>query len=115
MESFADKSSPITHSQEANSRFGFWDLQKGFTKIPLPSTNPGPGQSSESPVCRFRLWPNNLPQWIKEIFGWSLNIMKRTDRQAGFVVLPKRWVVERTFAWLSRCRWHSKDYSQNPE
>ena len=33
----------------------------------------------------------------------------------GFVVLPKRWIVERTFAWIGRCRRHSKDYERNPE
>ena len=32
----------------------------------------------------------------------------------GFVVLPKRWIVERTFAWLARYRRHSKDYERNP-
>src|SRR4029434_11178733 len=31
-------------------------------------------------------------------------IVKRSDRTKGFVVLPRRWVVERTFAWLNRCR-----------
>lgn len=56
-----------------------------------------------------------LPKWVKETFGWTLNIVKRPDPKAGFVVLPKRWVVERTFAWLSRCRRHSKDYERNPE
>ncbi len=30
-------------------------------------------------------------------------------------MLPKRWIVERTFAWLGRCRRHSKDYERNPE
>ena len=58
---------------------------------------------------------SGLPKWVKETFGWTLNIVKRTDRQAGFVVLPKRWVVERTFAWLSRYRRHSKDYERNQE
>jgi putative transposase len=33
----------------------------------------------------------------------------------GFVVLPKRWIVERTFAWLARCRRHSKDYERSTE
>ena len=33
----------------------------------------------------------------------------------GFVVLPKRWIVERTFAWLARYRRHSRDYEHNPE
>jgi len=32
----------------------------------------------------------------------------------GFVVLPKRWIVERTFAWLARYRRHSRDYERNP-
>jgi putative transposase len=35
---------------------------------------------------------------------WQLRIVKRSDRAKGFVVLPKRWVVERTLSWLSRCR-----------
>ena len=33
----------------------------------------------------------------------------------GFVVLPKRWIVECTFAWLQRRRRHSKDYERNPD
>ena len=39
-----------------------------------------------------------------------LEIVKRGDDARGFVVLPRRWVVERTFAWLGRCRRLSKDY-----
>jgi len=34
----------------------------------------------------------------------NVEIVKRSDHAKGFVVLPKRWVVERTFAWLGRCR-----------
>ena len=37
-------------------------------------------------------------------------IVKRSDRTKGFVVLPRRWVVERTFAWLNRCRRLAKDW-----
>src|SRR5450432_4368038 len=37
-------------------------------------------------------------------------IVKRSDRQKGFVVLPRRWVVERTLAWLNRCRRLAKDW-----
>ncbi len=35
---------------------------------------------------------------------WQLSIVKRSDQAKGFVVLPKRWLVERTLAWLTRCR-----------
>lgn len=44
--------------------------------------------------------------------GWLLAILKRTDREPGFEVVPRRWVVERTFGWLGRCRRLSKDYEQ---
>jgi transposase len=40
----------------------------------------------------------------------NVEIVKRSDQAKGFVVLPKRWVVERTFAWLNRCRRLSKDW-----
>jgi len=40
----------------------------------------------------------------------KVEIVKRSDRAAGFVVLPKRWIVERTFAWLGRCRRLAKDW-----
>ena len=43
-----------------------------------------------------------------------LEIVKRSDDQKGFVVLPRRWVVERTFAWLSFHRRLSKDYEALP-
>ena len=40
----------------------------------------------------------------------NIEIVKRSDRAKGFVVLPKRWVVERTLAWLNRCRRLAKDW-----
>ena len=43
----------------------------------------------------------------------NVEIVKRSDHAKGFVVLPKRWVVERTFAWLGRCRRLAKDW-ENP-
>lgn len=39
-----------------------------------------------------------------------LEIVTRSDQQKGFVVLPKRWIVERTLAWLNRCRRLAKDF-----
>jgi transposase len=46
---------------------------------------------------------------------WSLEIVKRPDAANGFVVIPRRWVVERTFAWLGRCRRLAKDFEATLE
>ncbi len=43
---------------------------------------------------------------------WTVQIIKRSDTTRGFEVLPRRWVVERTFAWLGRCRRLAKDFEQ---
>ena len=40
----------------------------------------------------------------------QVEIIKRSDQAKGFKLLPKRWVVERTFAWLGRCRRLAKDF-----
>jgi putative transposase len=58
---------------------------------------------------------DGLVEIVRETFGWILQTVLRPVRAEGFVVLPKRWIVERTFAWLCRCRRHSKDYERNPE
>jgi transposase len=42
--------------------------------------------------------------------GIPLEIVKRSDIANGFVLLPKRWIVERTYGWLGRCRRLAKDF-----
>jgi putative transposase len=58
---------------------------------------------------------NQLPSWVQKTFGWILQTILRPVDAVGFVLLPKRWVVERTFAWLGRYRRHSKDYERTTE
>lgn len=48
---------------------------------------------------------------VKKILAQvNIEIVRRSDHTKGFVVLPRRWVVERTFAWLGRCRRLAKDW-----
>jgi putative transposase len=58
---------------------------------------------------------SGLPDWVQVTFGWILQTVLRPVGVRGFVVLPKRWIVERTFAWLGRCRRNSKDYERTTE
>lgn len=50
--------------------------------------------------------------WVADNFRFVLEIVLRKEEQKGFVLLPRRWVVERTFAWLSNHRRLSKDYER---
>lgn len=51
-----------------------------------------------------------LIEWVKQHCDWILEIVLRSDDAVGFEVLPRRWVVERTFAWLNNYRRLSKEY-----
>ena len=56
-----------------------------------------------------------LPEWVRQTFGWILQTILRPVHAVGFVLLPKRWIVERTFGWLGRYRRNSKDYERTIE
>ena len=57
-----------------------------------------------------------LREWLRvHRPAWDLEIVSRPAEAKGFVLLPKRWVVERTFAWQGRYRRHSKDYERRTD
>lgn len=60
-------------------------------------------------------YAGRLVTWVQESCHRNLEIVKRSDDLKGFHVLPRRWVVERTFGWLGRYRRMSKDYEFHPE
>lgn len=66
----------------------------------------------------FLIWADGgyrgkLIKWVAVNCLWILEIIKRSDDVQGFQVLPRRWVVERTFAWLNKHRRLSKDYERD--
>ncbi len=73
---------------------------------------------SETVTSLQKLWADSiykccgLVEWVQETFRIILEIVERQPGQKGFVVLPRQWVVERTFAWLGRYRRLSKDYER---
>ncbi|WNF01369.1 IS5 family transposase [Streptomyces luomodiensis] len=66
-----------------------------------------------------RVWADGgytggLIGWCRDKLALTLEIVKRTDDMTGFVVLPRRWVAERTFAWLMNSRRLARDYEALP-
>lgn len=67
-----------------------------------------------------RIWADGryagtLEEWVLTEAGWTLEIVKRPPAANGWVTRPQRWIVERTFAWLGKCRRLSKDYEATIE
>ncbi len=65
--------------------------------------------------CRLKLiWADgayaSIVETVRQQFGWVLEIVKRSDDVKGFQVLPRRWVIERSFGWLGRYRRLARDY-----
>ena len=58
---------------------------------------------------------DKLREALAQMGKWTIEIIKRSDVAKGFELLPRRWVVERTFAWLGRCRRLAKDFEATIE
>jgi putative transposase len=56
---------------------------------------------------------NGLTSWVYDCWKRALEVVKRPKGKKGWVTLPKRWIVERTFGWLTRMRRLSKDYERS--
>ena len=87
-------------------------LQKLFDRIK---------HSKYSRWCRLKLiwadggYSGELIAWVKRTLGWTLEIVEKLPGQVGFQVLPHRWIVERTLAWLTRNRRLARDYERLTE
>jgi putative transposase len=80
------------------------------------------GKLSKAAYPRLALlWADNkyhnhaLNRWVAENGWYVIQVKSRPQGEKGFVLLKRRWVVERTFAWLGRCRIHSRDYERLTE
>ncbi len=71
------------------------------------------------PPPRKKIWadqgfPGRIVEWSRTIVGRELEIVRKAPDQRGFQVQPKRWVVERTFSWLTAHRRLARDYETSP-
>jgi transposase len=60
-------------------------------------------------------YAGRLVSWACHVLAPTVTIIKRSDDTTGFAVLPRRWVVKRTFGWLMRYRSLTRDYERRPE
>jgi putative transposase len=95
----------LVHSADIQDRDGakalLWQLKGRFTRLRL--------------IWADAIYAGALVNWTRRVCHWTLEIVRRGAAVQGFEVLPRRWVVERTFAWLGRYRRLSKDYEQLPQ
>jgi len=59
-------------------------------------------------------YAGKLVTYASQVLRLAVELVKKPDDQQGFAVLPRQWVVERTFAWLVRCRRLDHDYERQP-
>lgn len=58
---------------------------------------------------------NRIEAWVEQHCGFRVEIVKRSEGAKGWELLPKRWVVERTYGWLNRWRGLAREYDYRPE
>ena len=91
----------VVHPANVQDRDGAWEVFEAmaghFPRLKLVWADQGDTGDLEE-LCDFA-------------YGWRLEIVKRAP-QPGFILLPRRWVVERTFAWISTFRRLSRDFEQ---
>ena len=94
----------VVHAADVQDRDGaklvLAELRGGFPRLSLIWADGG--------------YAGQLLGWAQEAGQWAIEVVKRPVAQRGFAVLPKRWIVERTFAWLGRYRRLSTDYEERP-
>lgn len=95
----------VVHPADVQDRDGarlvLEKLRRGFRRLKLIWADGG--------------YAGELVAWAKRVGKWTLAIVRRNPDTKGFEVLPHRWIVERTLAWLGRHRRMSKDYEALPE
>ena len=58
---------------------------------------------------------HRIEDWVRENCSFRIEVIKRSEGKRGWELLPKRWVVERTFGWLGRWRGLAREYDYLPE
>ncbi len=95
----------VVHSADIQDRDGaklvFKRMRKYFKKLKLIWADGG--------------YAGKLISFVDRYYNCILEIVKRSDDLKGFKVLPKRWIVERTFGWFNNYRRLSKDYEYDPK
>jgi transposase len=79
------------HAADIQDRVGAEDVLAETSEL-CPSVTHGWADQS---------YTGELVEWAAEVLGITIEIVKRPAEQKGFVLLPRRWVVERTIAWIS--------------
>jgi putative transposase len=100
------------------------DTEGNLLTVRVHAADVPDGEGARLVLWRLRLrWPGlrllwadsryagaDLAAWVQDELGATLEIVRRPKEQTGFVLLPRRWVIERSFAWAGRARRLSKDY-----